>query len=172
MRHARRALDLLHALSVPRDRSQSIRTRLPGCATFWRWLAVLPALFCVSCSGNNGLNPVQGTVLYKGEPRKGVLVSFHPEVEDINFVRPTGLTKEDGTFTLTTGDEPGAPAGKYILTFICSEEVERPKGKAMTMVMGPEYEDSFKGAYAEKSASKFHIEVKAGPNQLEPFKLE
>src|SRR5207245_3238340 len=70
----------------------------------------------------SGLHPVQGKVFYKDQPLGGVLVTFHPKgASDIRTVRPVGLTREDGTFTLTTGQQEGAPAGEYVATFICSE---------------------------------------------------
>jgi hypothetical protein len=146
----------------------SLKRRVPS----WRWLALMPVVCCISCSSDNGLNPVHGKVLYKGEPLKGVLVTFHPKEEDINFVRPVGLTGEDGAFSLTTGDNEGAPAGEYVLTFICSEDAPSPKSKAMSMNMSVESVDRLKGAYAERSSSTIEIEVKPGTNELEPFQLK
>lgn len=109
-------------------------------------------------------------MLYKDQPLKGVLVSFHPEVEDLKAHVPLGLTREDGTFIVTTGEEQGAPAGKYTLTFLCSEAVTPANEKAA--LMGPQSEDRFKGAYLEKAKSTFKVEVKAGSNQLEPLRLK
>jgi hypothetical protein len=139
----------------------------------WPWLAVLLLVCCTSCSGKDSLNPVTGKVLYNDQPLKGVLVSFHPkEGASLDTIVPTGHTGEDGTFTVTTGETPGAPAGEYVLTFICSEEVPRPEGKAVNMAMGPEYVDRFKGAYAVKSDSKFEVRIEPGVNQLEAFHLK
>jgi hypothetical protein len=139
----------------------------------WRWLAIMPLVCCLSCSSSESLNPVQGKVLYKDEPLKGVLITFHPKAgADMNTVLPLGLTGEDGSFTVSTGETEGAPVGEYIITFICSEEVPPPKGQRMSLTMGPVFEDRFRGAYAEKSGSKLQIEIKSGPNQLEPFRLK
>ena len=54
---------------------------------------------------------VQGKLLYKNQPMSGALVTFHPKgADEVSAVRPTGLVKEDGTFTLATGQKEGAPA--------------------------------------------------------------
>jgi hypothetical protein len=131
----------------------------------------LPALFCLSCSaGGGGLNPVHGKVFYKNQPLKGALVTFHPKgPTDLNTVRPVGLTGEDGTFSLTTGQKEGAPAGEYVVTLICSEEV-KPKGKKLTLER-PDTRDRFGGTYAKQETSKIKVEIKKGVNQLEPFNL-
>src|SRR5262249_26483480 len=131
------------------------------------------ALACLSCSGSGPvLNPVQGKVLYKDQPLRGVLVTFHPTgPTDVHTLRPTGLTREDGTFSLTTGQSEGAPAGTYVITFLCPEEVG-PKGKKALSTAPPDTQDRFQGAYANHATSPFTAEVKKGPNQLEPFRLK
>jgi hypothetical protein len=137
----------------------------------WRWLILLPALCCLSCSGGDALNPVQGTVLYKNQPLKGALVTFHLKgANEITTIRPVGLTKEDGTFTLTTGQKEGAAAGEYVVTLICSEEVLR--GKRAISTEAPDTQDRFRGAYANVATSTVQVEIKKGPNQLAPFHLK
>jgi hypothetical protein len=139
----------------------------------WRWLFLLPALGCLACSGGGGLNPVQGTVLYKDQPLKSAVVTFHPKGgADMKTVLPVGLTREDGTFTVTTGSKEGAPAGEYDVTLICSEEVSPKSKKAISTEALPETRDRFQGAYANPATSKLHVEIKKGVNQLEPFQLK
>jgi hypothetical protein len=137
-------------------------------------LAALLALSCTSCSDSAPLNPVVGKVLYNNQPLKGVLVTFHPaETADIARELPVGLTGDDGAFALVSGQEEGALAGEYIVTFVCSVEIAPPKGnKGMAMGAAAEYEDRFKGIYAEKGKSKFQVSIQPGPNQLEPFRLK
>jgi hypothetical protein len=138
-----------------------------------RWLGLFAASCCLSCSGGSGLNPVQGTVLYKDQPLKGAVVTFHPKgADDITAIRPVGLTKEDGTFTVTTGQNEGAPAGEYIVTFICSEVVGIKGDKQAFSTAPPETQDMFQGAFADRQTSSFKVEIKKGPNQLEPFQLK
>jgi hypothetical protein len=138
----------------------------------WRWLVLCAALGCLSCSGGDPLNPVRGQVLYKNEPLKGALVTFHPKgANAVTAVRPVGLTGEDGTFTLTTGQKEGAPAGEYVVTVICSEAVKPPAGKGFSTAP-PETRDRLKGAYADREKSTLKVEIKKGNNQLEPFPLQ
>jgi hypothetical protein len=139
-------------------------------------LASLPVaallLACASCSGPK-LNPVEGKVLYQGEPIRGVLVVFHPKgADDLDLTQPTGLTGPDGVFKLATGELEGAPAGEYVLTFTCNEVAAPKPGAAMSTGIPPEFTDRLKGAYANKATSKFEIEIKPGLNQLEPFQLK
>jgi len=142
-------------------------------ASPWRRLSPLLAVgFLISSGCGGGLNPVQGTVLYKNQPLKGAVVTFHPKgVNEITAVRPVGLTDEDGTFRLTTGQKEGAPAGEYIVTVICSEEVG-PRDKKVISTAPPETRDRLQGAYANAAKSEFKAEIKNGVNQLEPFHLK
>jgi hypothetical protein len=141
--------------------------------SWWRWLVCLLAACCASCSGGGGLNPVKGKVLYKDQPLKGAVVTFHPKgTTDVYTVRPVGLTGEDGTFTLTTGRDDGAPAGEYVVTFICSEEITARPGKGAISTAAPETRDRFDGAFANAERSIFRVEIKKGPNELEPFHLK
>jgi hypothetical protein len=132
----------------------------------------VPVLWGLSCSGSGGkLNPVEGKVLYKDKPLKGAVLTFHPKgANDVTTVRPVGMTREDGTFTLTTGQKEGAPAGEYVVTLLCPEEVNPSKKSFSTKA--PETQDRFQGAYAKPETSTFKVEIKKGTNQLEPFRLK
>ena len=148
-----------------------------------RWLMLLPVLCCLSCS-SGGLNPVHGKVLYKDEPIEGVVVTLHPKHTGIHTLLPVGQTKKDGTFTLTTGKNEGAPAGEYVVTFSCPQEgaIKGQKGKPKKTAsfnqeegfMGGfvNLEDRFKGAYSNEAKSTFKVEIKKGKNVLEPFNLK
>jgi hypothetical protein len=109
--------------------------------------------------------------MYQNKPLSGATVTFHPkDNKDLKAIPPTGFTAEDGTFTLTTGDKNGAIAGDYIVTIICSEVAN--KDSKVISTGGQETEDRLKGAYASRDNSKITIQIKAGPNQLEPFDLK
>jgi hypothetical protein len=162
-------------LAVFRNRSPERQVRfmqaLPSPLSLRQWLVLLPALCCLSCSSNSTLYPVQGKVLHNNQPAKGAVVTFHPVgVDEVKAIRTTGLTREDGTFTLTTSQQEGAPAGEYEVTFIWPEEVAR-KGK-MISTEPPDTRDRLQGAYADRRKSKLKVEIKKGPNQLEPFHLK
>jgi hypothetical protein len=143
---------------------------------FWRWLGLIPLLFCLSCSGGGKYNPIYGKVTFKNEPVEGVIVTFHPQQKEKLAELPIGVTGEDGTFTVNTGKAEGAPAGEYVVTFYGSEKAEEKpekKGKPKGMVMQKfEMLDRFKGAYANESKSNFKVTIKNGKNELEPFNLK
>ena len=138
----------------------------------WGWLVLLASLAGVSCSGGDGkLNPVQGKVLHKNKPLSGALVTLHPkDAKGLDVTPTTGLTKEDGTFTVTTGKKEGAPAGEYVVTIICSEVVDKNKKSMSTEP--PETRDRLGGAYAEKSTSRITVKIANGTNQLEAWDLK
>jgi hypothetical protein len=130
-------------------------------------LLALAAL--AGCSPQEKLNPVTGKVLFQGEPLAGALVSFHTGGSQPYVA--TGLTKEDGTFSVVTGESEGAHAGKYKVTVMCHVPV---KSQATGMAFGgmEETEDRLKGAYSNFKTSTIEVEIKEGPNQLEPFDLK
>jgi hypothetical protein len=139
----------------------------------WSCLFALLSLTALSCSGQGKLNEVRGKVLHKNQPLSGALVTLHPKGDKKNFkaIPSTGLTKEDGTFTLSTGKKDGVPAGEYTVTIICSREVGGGDKKIFS-TGGPESEDVLKGTYADRETSKLTVTIKDGPNQLEPFDLK
>ena len=67
-----------------------------------------------------GLPAVTGKVNHKGQPIKGALVTLHPKasLNDVKVHRPTGMTDEQGNFTVTTGNDAGAAPGEYIVTVV------------------------------------------------------
>jgi hypothetical protein len=138
----------------------------------WRWLALLAALGGFACSGGDGLHPVQGKVLHKDRPAQGVLVTFHPAGENpITALRPIGTSGEDGSFTLSTGQKEGAPAGVYVVTLIWPEAVA-PKSRLPIASEAPDTRDRLRGAYANRAKSAFKVEIIQGDNQLKPFHLK
>jgi hypothetical protein len=133
----------------------------------------LVTLCGVACSGSQSLNPVTGKVIHKNQPLAGALVTFHPKgSKDLKVERPTALTKEDGTFTVKTGQKDGAPAGDYLVTIICSVPVNKKAGKAISLGSDDDAADVLQGAYANVDTSKFPVTIKSGPNELQPFDLK
>jgi hypothetical protein len=137
---------------------------------FSPWLPLAAVLFCASCSGR-GPHPVQGKVLYQGNPAKGAVVVFHPKGNDsLTAIPPTATTGEDGTFTLSSGKETGAAAGEYIVTITWPEESKETTKISMEGPPPPS-PDRLKGRYANRETSTISVTVKSGPNQLEAFDL-
>jgi hypothetical protein len=135
----------------------------------WLLLASV-SLVGLSCSGGS-LNAVRGKVHYKNQPLAGALVAFHPKGKaDLNTVSPTGLTKDDGTFSVMTGDREGAPAGDYVVTVTCTETVAAKPGTISTGP--PDTRDKLNGAYSNKENSKLTVTIKPGDNQLDTFDLK
>src|SRR5262245_19411780 len=68
--------------------------------------------------GGAGLYPVEGQVVWKdGQPAKeiaGAQITFEMEGKSSSH----GSLKPDGTFTLQTGEYPGAPAGEHTVLII------------------------------------------------------
>jgi hypothetical protein len=121
------------------------------------------------------LYPVSGKVTYKGQPLSGALVTLHPKGStDPRVERPVGYTQEDGTFSVKTGQNPGAPAGEYIVTVICSRKVE-PKGGSKSKIISfggdEETVDILGGTYANPQTSQILVEIKPGNNELSPIEL-
>jgi hypothetical protein len=112
-------------------------------------------------------------VLYKNQGIKGAVVTFHLKGSDpVHTVPPVGLTQEDGKFTLSTGNQEGAPAGDYVVTIIWPQTVGKPLGKGEIAAKQPETEDRLHGAYANAKTSRLKAEIKEGDNQLDPFPLK
>src|SRR5262245_8971321 len=145
-------------------------------ALAWSCLIGLLSLTGLSCGGGKGsLNEVRGKVLHKSQPLGGALVTLHPkgDKKDFKAVPSVGITKDDGSFTLTTGKKDGAPAGDYTVTIICSREVGgQDKKQKDFSTGGVETEDILKGAYADRDNSKLSVTIKSGSNQLDPFDLK
>lgn len=134
-----------------------LRLRSLGCA-----LAGFLSLLVASCGdGGPTLYPVSGKVEFNGQPAEGATVVLHPA--DPQAPKPSGTAGADGTFTLRTHPHgEGAPAGEYAVVVTWyppnAREVENPKNK-------------LPARYADPAQSGLKATVKAGPTELEPFKL-
>ena len=129
----------------------------------------LGLLAAVSCSsGGAGLNPVTGKVLYNGQPAAGAFVMFYPEASG---QAATGTTGDDGVFTLATGSEKGAAAGKYIVTVTVPDPKKKPTPGQLMQGMS-DAPDVLGGRFATPDKSTLRAEIKAGENNLQPFDVK
>jgi hypothetical protein len=138
-----------------------------------RVLTLFGILICSACSSSTGTVPVEGKVLYKGKELAKVLVTLHPKGGDpVTAIRPTGLTGDDGTFKLTTGENPGAPPGDYTVTFVWIKDEPVKDKKGMGMGSETETSDGFNGTFANAAKSKHTVTIKNEAAKLEPFQLD
>ena len=134
------------------------------------------ALVGASCASKPKLEvyPTKGTVLVKDKPAAGVRLTFFPAVAgDPMATRPVAKTAEDGSFSVVTDDEDGAPAGDYVVTMVWMQEAAAPtvkKGDAVSMRMNADPVDKLGGKYRERQ-NGFKVTIKKGDNELPPFKL-
>jgi hypothetical protein len=155
-------------------------------------LSVTVSVACGGCGRTQGLYPVFGKVLYRGQPAVGATVLFHrnggPEPAS-NFI-PTGVVGEDGGFRLATDVEDGAPAGPYNVLITWRDrsshpdvvsEVSRPapakgsrKAAPTALKIRPTASlpsDRLKGRYSNPDRPLLKAEVKPEVNTLPTFEL-
>jgi hypothetical protein len=130
---------------------------------------VVPAILmagsaCLVGCGPKGpvLHPVEGQVLFMGQPAAGAQVVFHPKDANANAIA-SATVKPDGTFIVTTYPHgEGAQEGEYdvLITWFPenARELDNPQNK-------------LPAKYARQGEAQLTATVKAGKNKLEPFRL-
>jgi hypothetical protein len=134
-------------------------------------LVIVPfAVLGLSCS--KGLQSVSGKVLHKGQPIKGAVVTLHPKGgDDIKAHKPSGITSDDGTFTLSTGQDSGATPGEYVVTVVWLQQPASGK-KTVGTDGPPDPVDQFQGRFANPKTSKLTAIIKAGVKELDPIVVD
>ena len=140
-------------------------------------LAIGLLLLAGSGCGSPKGYPVSGKVLVNGQPVAGAIVvltsAANPGTMD---KKPSGMTKDDGTFVLNTLTESdGVVPGDYLVTITWPGKPKAsgaPKGlgggedeRAMTT-------DQLKGKYSDPQGSGLKVTIKTESNQLPPFELK
>jgi len=120
-------------------------------------------LSLAACGGEGvKLFPVSGKVLLNDAPLEGATVVLQPTDPALDW-RPTGTTKADGSFTVTTYPHgEGAPNGDYVV--LISQYAPDAREKA-------DPKSEIPRRYADPEKALFHAKVADGPVVLEPFKL-
>jgi hypothetical protein len=114
-------------------------------------------------------HPVQGKVMYRGQPAKGFRVTYHPlsDIGPLQFA-PSAITADDGSYRLQSYQpDDGAPLGDYAVTIEWPNHLiaaDDPDPKPVV--------DQLRGAYSSPQRSKFKVSVVAGPNDVAPFVLQ
>jgi hypothetical protein len=144
-----------------------VRVSLRACA------ATALVFICLGCGQSNGLYPVHGKVLFKGEPATGAIVRFvrHGSVNQSSEQSAEAIVQDDGTFKLTSGQMgSGAAPGTYDVL------IEWRSGPAtITKLAGRKPDnrplDRLHGSYADPRRPRFQAEILAETNRLPPFDL-
>ena len=139
------------------------------------------ALSLASCGRGNGppLYPVHGKVMHEGQAAAGATVMFRREVPSPTRPRRSRRANRRGGFPAGR-PRPGrrAPAGNYAVLIqwrTRTEGTDAPKpvpkkGRRYVVPAKPDgVPDRLEGRYMNAEKSKFHVEVKPGENNLEPF---
>lgn len=120
---------------------------------------------CGKAPYDDGLtkHQVTGVVTVNGQPLDRVVVRFRNTNSTVtgNAAEPTGSTDAEGKFALSTsGDQDGAVAGEYVVTFLRSS-ADFTSGK-----------DLFRNRYINPAKSKYTITVPDHDLEVPPIDLE
>jgi len=128
----------------------------------------IPA-FC-GCGSSDGLYPVRGKVLCKGEPAVGAEVYFHRKdvADPLTQQIPQGIVQQDGTFELAGATGKGALPGDYVVLIEWREGAGKTPGRSPP-IGAP---DRFKGKYLDPKKPQFQAQVKTAKNQLAAFEIQ
>ena len=131
--------------------------------------SVLLATTCLSgCGDSNGLYPVRGRVLYKGEPAVGAAVYFHrKDANPLQEQIPQGIVGTDGTFELAGAAGKGALPGEYVVLIEWKEGAGKTPGRAP----GIGAPDRLNGKYLDLKDPSFTAQIKPTSNELPPFEI-
>lgn len=124
------------------------------------------ALTLAGCSKTpTTLNQVTGKVLYKGVPLRSGLIVFSPDTSrGENGKIAISKIKEDGSYTLITGEAPGATAGWYKVT-VASLSVSTQSFDTPAISLIPD-------KYRDPKESQLQCEVKANRDNHLDFNLD
>jgi hypothetical protein len=132
---------------------------------------LLGNLMCSGCSGAKPLIPVMGQVKVKGKAAAGALVLFHPQENSAGAIA-SGVTEDDGTYTLVSGAKPGVETGNYRVTVTwpgaAKVIVKMPEGMMPVTEDAP---DRLKGRYASFQSSDLKAEVASDTTVIPTFEL-
>jgi hypothetical protein len=130
-------------------------------------LMALGLLALAGCSGNPSLGPVEGTLRMNGKPLANVQVEFLPEA---NGPRSTGVTDQDGHYTLTSNDQkPGAVLGSHrVLLYDLQVYDDKPAGHAKKdQDVTPVRSSRIPVQYTNTASTPLKKEVHKEPNTID-----
>ncbi len=111
------------------------------------------------------LNAVTGKIVYRGTVLHQGVIVFSPDTSRGETGRiAVGTIKADGTYTLITGDAPGAAAGWYRVAISSEQSVGTPYDPAPIAIVHEKYRDPL--------LSQLQCEVKANRDNHLDFNLD
>ena len=127
---------------------------------------VLALVVLVGCTQKPAtLNSVSGKVLYKGALLHDGVIVFSPDTSrGESGAIAYGKIKNDGTYTLTTGESSGAAAGWYRVTISSEASTGAPYDPAPISRIPEKYRDPL--------LSQLQCEVKANRDNHLDFNLD
>jgi hypothetical protein len=135
--------------------------------------AAVPLILAVLTAGCGSRRPavhvVRGQVLVGDRPAAHVQVTFHPVgAAGPEASHPVGRTDDEGRFTLTTYvRSDGAAEGEYQVTVTGFRSVRAGKGGEDEVT-----QNTLPDRYARTETSDLRATVRAGDNELPPFRLQ
>jgi hypothetical protein len=140
-------------------------------------LSLLAVVGIASCGSNTPLDvyPVQGKVLFQGQPVPLASVALHPvgRSKEMKSVLPHGETNANGEFEVSTfAEKDGAPVGQYKVTVLwCGPDpgTDLSTVNEDTIWDQPERLDA---RYRNPDKTPLQVNITAGTNTLEPFVVE
>jgi hypothetical protein len=132
-------------------------------------LLAAAAAASLGCGDSSGTYPVNGKVLYHGEPAVGATVAFvRKGVSDrMHEQTPQGVVGEDGTFSLASPLGEGASPGNYAVLVEWKVGAGKTKGRSP----GLSAPDRLKRRYLDPARPLLNATVEAKTNTLPPFEL-
>jgi hypothetical protein len=132
--------------------------------------ATLVALSVSGCGKSGDLYPVDGKVLYHGEPAVGATVSFIRKgvTDRLSEQVPQGTVQEDGSFELSSPLGQGAAAGDYIVLVEWKQGAGKTKGRSPAL----NAPDRLKKRYLDPSHPVLTAVIESKSNVLPPFELK
>lgn len=113
---------------------------------------------------------VGGAVLVDGEPAAGLQVIFHPQGIEGGRAA-SGITNEDGMFTLLSGLETGVLPGNYRVVAIWPDPSVKPTEVEIMTGMAEPGPDLLGGRYSSLKSSTLTAEVRPETTMIPPFEL-
>ena len=143
----------------------------------WMVVGLSAVLLWVAGCGPSGpaVEPVSGTVKFAdGSPLTQGKIVFAPVAGgDVVDVSPMGQVKEDGSYTLLTGEFEGAPAGTYKVYFLGAESggyvAQDDSGEDDETVTDADYSGGellIHSKYLNPTTTDIEVEVKPGGGDI------